>query len=134
MAQIDGKQFSTTGGDTAEALTKVMVLHPIACSLAFIAFVLAVSYSFCGSLVVSLMSAFTWLITLIAMACDFAAFRIIKNNVNSDGTGNHAYYSVGMWTIVTAMVCLFIATFLVEYADGGVASLARRRSWERSAY
>jgi uncharacterized membrane protein len=149
MAQID-TQFSTAGGDTANALTKVMILHPIACGLAFIAFLLAVGSGFCGSLLASLVSAVTWLITIIAMACDFVAFGIIKNNVNSDGTGRQAYFSVGMWTILVAMVCLFFATFLVlftcvsnrrrdrvskgEYADGGVASVARRRRfWRGSA-
>lgn len=152
MAEIDGTTFSTAGGDTANALTRVMILHPIACGLAFIAFLLALGSGFCGSLLASILSAFTWVITLIVMACDFAAFGIIKNNVNSDGTGSHAYYSIGMWTILAAMVCLFLATILVffsccsnrrrprtskvdpAYVDGGVATTSRRRRfWQRSA-
>lgn len=150
MAQIDGTEFSTAGGDTVKSLTKVMILHPIACGLAFIAFLLALGAGCCGSILASVISFFAWLITLIVMACDFASFGIIKNNVNSDGTGSNAYYSIGMWTILVAMICLFFATFLVlftcvsnrrldrvgkpEYADGGVATtFRRRRFWERSS-
>ena len=151
MSQVDGTTFSLAGGDTANALTRVMILHPIACGLAFIAFLLAFGAGFCGSLFASLVSAVTWVITVVVMATDFAGFGIIKNNVNNDGTGSHAYYSVGMWTVLAAMVCLFFATFLVlfsccsarrhrtskldpAYSNGGVATTARRRRfWQRSS-
>lgn len=151
MAQIDGTSFSTASGDTANALTRVMVLHPVACGLSFIAFLLAVGSGFCGSLLGSLVAAFAWLVTVIVMATDFVAFGIIKNNVNSDGTGSVASYSTGMWTILAAMVALFFATIIIflsccstrrrergavhskaagaGYATGPVTT--RRRFWQR---
>jgi hypothetical protein len=157
MSQIDGPKYSTSGGDTADALTRVMILHPIACGLAFIAFLLALGSGFCGALLASIVAAVAWLITLIVMACDFALFGIIKNNVNNDGSGSNAYYSTGMWTVLAAMVALFIAMFLVlfsccnsrrtrraggvtktneaGYAPGTTTTTAtgRRRFWQRRA-
>jgi len=41
MSQIDGTTFSTAATDSSKALTRVMILHPIACGVAFIAFLLA---------------------------------------------------------------------------------------------
>jgi Na+/serine symporter len=147
MAQIDGTGFSTASGDTANALTKVMILHPIACGLAFIAFLLAIGSGFCGSLLASMVSAVTFIITLVVMATDFVAFGIIKNAVNNDGTGSHAYYSVGMWTILAAMIVLFFATIIIFFScftsrraprtskiDGAYANgipTTRRRFWQR---
>lgn len=41
--------------------------------------------------------------------------QIIKNHVNKDGTGSHAYYSTGMWTILAAMILLFLGTLIVLF-------------------
>jgi hypothetical protein len=147
MAQIDGTGFSTASGDTANALTRVMILHPIACALAFIAFLLAIGSGCVGALLASLVSAVTFIITLVVMATDFAAFGIIKNAVNNDGTGSHASYGLGMWTLLAAMIILFFATFIVLFScftarrsnrvskvDGGYANGAtttQRRFWPR---
>jgi hypothetical protein len=150
MAQIDGTGFSTASGNTADALTKVMVLHPIACGLAFIAFILAIGSGCFGTFLASLVSAVTFIITVIVMATDFVAFGIIKNAVNNDGKGSRAYYSVGMWTLLAAMIILFFATFIVffscftarrsnrvskvdgEYGNGTATTL--RRFWRRTRY
>lgn len=35
--------------------------------------------------------------------------------MNSDGSGSHAYYSVGMWTCLAAMVLLFLGMILVFF-------------------
>lgn len=150
MAQIDGTQFSVASEDTTKALTRVMVLHPVACGMAFIAFLLALGSGVCGALLASIVSALTFIVTLVVMVCDFVLFGIIKNHVNQDGTGSHAYYSVGMWTILAAMILLFFATFIVfftcfssrmhrrrdttskeaGYANG--TTTTRRHFWQRS--
>src|SRR6187402_1155146 len=115
MSQIDGSSFSTAGEDTSKALTRVMVLHPVACGLAFIAFLLALGAGVCGAIFAAMVSAIAWVVTVVVMACDFTLFGIIKNHVNKDGSGSHAYYSVGMWTVLAAMICLFFATFIVLF-------------------
>jgi uncharacterized membrane protein len=115
MTTIDHTTFSTAAEDSSKALTRVMILHPIACALAFIAFLFALGAGFCGAIFASMIAAVAWLVTLVVMVTDFVLFGIIKRHVNSDGSGSHAYYSVGMWTILAAMILLFIATFIVLF-------------------
>jgi len=115
MSEIDGTGFSTAKSDTADGLTNAMVLHPVACGLAFIAFLLALGAGVVGAIFASMVAAVAWIVTLVVMAIDFALFGIIKNAVNKDGTGSHAYYSIGMWTCLAAMICLFIGTFWVLF-------------------
>jgi len=112
MAEIDGTSFSRIGTNTADDLTKAFVLHPVACGLAFIAAFCAIG-GVIGSLVGTTIAVVAWIITLVVMVIDFVAFGIIKNHVNSDGSGSHAYYSVGMWTCLTAMILLFFGAIIV---------------------
>jgi hypothetical protein len=115
MATIDGSSFNTADNDTSNNLTRVMVLHPIACALAFIAFLLAFGSGVCGSFLGALVAGIAWVVSVIALAADLVSFGLIRNNVNSDASGSVAFYSVGMWTTVAAMVCLFFATFIVLF-------------------
>lgn len=115
MADIDGTSFNKASAESTKGLTRVMILHPVACALAFIAFLFALGAGVCGGLLAAFVAAIAWIVTLVVMAVDFALFGIIKNKVNSDGTGSHAVYSTGMWTILAAMVCLFFATFIVLF-------------------
>jgi len=114
MAEIDHTTFNRAGTDSADALTNAFILHPIACGLAFIAALCALG-GVIGGLIGAMVAAAAWLITLVVMAIDFAAFGIIKNHVNSDGSGSHAYYSVGMWTTLAAMVLLFFGMVIVFF-------------------
>jgi uncharacterized membrane protein len=41
--------------------------------------------------------------------------QIIKDHVNSDGSGSHAFFSYGMWTCLAAMVLLFLGTIIVFF-------------------
>jgi len=151
MEQIDGGDFNYASAESTKGLTRVMVLHPVACALAFIAFLCALGSGICGALLAALVAALAWIVTLVVMAVDFALFGIIKNHVNKDGSGSHAYYSVGMWTILAAMVCLFFGMFVVlftcfsarrhrndarvsKHADAGYANgttVHKRRFWQR---
>ncbi|MCJ1360484.1 MAG: hypothetical protein MMC33_010489 [Icmadophila ericetorum] len=115
MAQIDGNGFNRVSADTADGLTRVMILHPIACGVAFIAFLLSCGAGVVGSLLGFCVAALAWILTLVAMVVDFILFGIIKDHVNSDGSGSHAFYSVGMWTILAAMILLFFGMFIVLF-------------------
>jgi len=115
MSEIDGTQFTTAATDSSKALTRVMILHPIACGVAFIAFLLALGSGFCGAILAAMVAAVAWLITLVVMVTDFVLFGIIKRHVNNDGSGSHATFSVGMWTLLAAMILLFFATFIVLF-------------------
>jgi glucan phosphoethanolaminetransferase (alkaline phosphatase superfamily) len=153
MAQIDGPAYtqSTSSRDTSNALTRVMILHPILCFLAFLSFLLALGSGFLGSLLASLLAAFTFIVSVVVMALDFVWAGMIKNAVNGDGTGTTASYGVAMWTLLAAVVCLFLASLLVFFSccsarrrernvvkndygvnNGGVATTSRqRRFWNR---
>jgi hypothetical protein len=130
MASIDGGSFSVVGTHVADDLTNAFILHPIACGLAFIAALFALGGAI-GSLVGTLVAVVAWIITLVVMVFDFVAFgvrwlmpklsnaevklQIIKNHVNSDGSGSHAFYSVGMWTCLAAFILLFFGTIIVFF-------------------
>jgi len=114
MSQIDQTHFNLVGTDSADALTRAFILHPVACALAFIAAIVALG-GVIGGLLGSMIAVVAWLITLVVMAIDFAAFGIIKNHVNSDGSGSHAFYSVGMWTTLAAMILLFFGMIIVFF-------------------
>jgi len=150
MSTIDHTTFSTAANDSTKALTRVMILHPIACGVAFIAFLLALGSGFCGAILAAIVAAVAWLITLVVMVTDFVLFGIIKRHVNSDGSGSHAFYTVGMWTLLAAMILLFFATFIVlftccssrmhrqdrsskeaGYNGNGTTTTRRRHFWQR---
>jgi uncharacterized membrane protein len=150
MAVIEGDSFSTASGDTASRLTKVMVLHPIVCGIAFLAFLTSLGAGVRGSLLASLISALAWLLSVVVLAMDFVLFGIVRYNVNTDFTDSVANYSAGMWTMVVAMICLFFATFIVFFsccsthmhrrsdrnskADSTYApDASQRRFWQRGA-
>lgn len=76
MSQIDGTGFSRAAAASADGLTRVMILHPIACVVAFIAFLLALGAGIVGSVLGAVVAAIAWLITLVAMAVDFTLFGV----------------------------------------------------------
>jgi len=115
MEGIDGTSYGSAATDTADGLTRVMILHPIACALAFIAFLFALGAGVCGAVLASLLAAIAWIITLVVMVTDFVAWGIVKDKVNGDGSGSSAAFSTGMWTILVAMILLFLATFIVLF-------------------
>ncbi|KFY71842.1 hypothetical protein V499_07988 [Pseudogymnoascus sp. VKM F-103] len=104
--------YGSASKNTADALTRVMVLHPVACGLAFLAFLASLGASIFGSLCAALISSVAWLITLVVLITDFVAWGIVKKKVNDDGN-SHASFEVGIWTLLAAFVVLFLGTVLV---------------------
>lgn len=155
LAAIDHTTFNSAKENTTKALTRVMILHPIVCGMAFIAFLLSLGSGICGALLAALVAGLTWVLTLVVMATDFVLFGILKNHINDkdhDRSGSHAKYYVGMWTILAAMILLFFSTFIVlftclsarkhkndvrttKHADAGYAhgttTTTKRRFWQR---
>ncbi|KAI0836737.1 pali-domain-containing protein [Hypoxylon sp. FL0890] len=123
---VQNVDFSDASTDTTKALTRVMILHPIATGLAFIAFLLALGAGVVGSLLASLVSLLTFIVTLIALICDFVAFGIIKHEVNNANNGSRAEWGAASWTILVSAICSFLATFIVFFTCCS-ARLHRRR-------
>jgi len=76
MSQIDGPGFNTAGTGSTGGLTNALILHPIACGLAFIAFLLALIPGVFGALFATSVTALAWILALVVMAIDFALFGV----------------------------------------------------------
>lgn len=149
MSSIEDTSFSEAYSESAKGLTRVMILHPIACGISFIAFLLGAGAGVFGSLFAALMSLLAFIITVVALICDFVLFAIIRNHVNdsdNDTSGSHAEYSVAIWTILVAAICSLIGAVILFFTccsarlhkrrndpvaknDYGTATTTRRRRW-----
>jgi type IV secretory pathway VirB3-like protein len=129
MARLDGAAFSEYAEDTTRALTKAMVLHPIACGLNFIAFLLALGAGMIGSFLASVVALLAFLTTAVACVIDFVLFSIVKNAVNDRGevTGSGGYYGAAAWTILVSAVCSLVGAVVVFFTCCS-ARLKKRRS------
>lgn len=109
MYRLDGTQFGGASADTAKGLTRVMVLHPVATGLCFIAFLLCVFTGIVGAFLASIVSLLAFIVTVVAMICDFVTFSIIKHDVNDHGFST-ARWGPGIWLmLVSAIFTLFAA-------------------------
>lgn len=127
MKQVDNTHFSSDAADSARALTKVMILHPIACGLNFIAFLLAIGAGVVGSLLASLVAALAFIVTAVILIIDFILFGIVKHDVDNDGTGASAHYAAAAWTILVAGICSLLGAIVVFFTCCS-ARLHRRRN------
>ncbi|KAI1442644.1 pali-domain-containing protein [Annulohypoxylon stygium] len=124
---LNGLSFSDATEDSSKALTRVMILHPIATGLAFIAFLLALGAGVVGSFLASLVSLLTFVVTLIALVCDFVAFAIIKNRINDNAdVSATASWGAASWTILVSAICSFLATFVVFFTCCSARMHSRR--------
>ncbi|KXL45238.1 hypothetical protein M433DRAFT_154594 [Acidomyces richmondensis BFW] len=134
MARIDyslhpsSTSFSEIAAGTSDSLTRVMILHPIACGLAFIAFLLSLGAGVVGSLAGFFVGFIAWILTVIVLATDFTVFGIVRHHVNNDGSGSHAYFGIAIWLLVAAFVVLFFGMFIVLFT-----CCSARRERKRSA-
>ena len=71
-----GTVFSRAAADSVDGLTRVMILHPIACAIAFLAFALSMGAGVIGSVLGALVALVAWVLTVVVMAIDFALFGV----------------------------------------------------------
>jgi len=133
MARTEGTQFSQYAADTTRALTKVMVLHPIACAMCFIAFLLSLGAGVVGSFLASVVALLAFLVTVVVLITDFVLFSIIKSNVNDDNSASNAQYSTGMWTLLAAAVCTLLATVVIFFSCCSARLHSRRNRTSKEA-
>ena len=111
---IDNTSFSTAAYDTSKALTNVMVLHAVATGLTFISFLICLGHSCVGSFIASIISAIAFIVTAVALICDFVGWSIIHHDVNNDSNGSStADYGPAIWCVLAAGILTLIATLLV---------------------
>ncbi|ORY60125.1 SUR7/PalI family-domain-containing protein [Pseudomassariella vexata] len=100
---------SDFAGDTANALTRVMVLHPVAAGLSFLSFLLALGTGVVGSFLAALVSLLTFIVTLVVLITDFVGFAILKNAVNRSDTGASSEFVLAVY-----FFCPFLLIYLEE--------------------
>jgi len=115
MSETQGTAFSDYARDTTRVLTKVMILHPIATGVTFIAFVLSLGAGVVGSFLAALVALLAFLVTVVVLITDFVLFSIIRSNVNDANTGAEAFYSTALWTLLAAAVCTLLGTVVVFF-------------------
>jgi len=116
MAQAESTDFSDASSNTADGLTRAMILHPVACVIAFIAFLLAILPGVVGSLAGSITAFIAFVLSLVAMAVDFTWCGIIRNHVNDQKNGDEeAHFDAAIWCILAATILLFFGMFIVLF-------------------
>ncbi|KAJ6443187.1 pali-domain-containing protein [Purpureocillium lavendulum] len=147
MSNIAGTDYSSAAENTSKGLTRVMVLHPVATGLCFIAFLLCLGTGICGALTATFFSLLSFVVTVVAMICDFVAFSIIKHEINDDDRAR-AYWGPGIWLMLVAAILTLAAAVIVfitccagrskkrrqtTHAKEGFTEPAagRRRFWQR---
>ncbi|KAI1344915.1 pali-domain-containing protein [Xylariaceae sp. FL0016] len=101
--------------DTSKGLTNVMVLHPVATGLAFISFAMALGAGLVGSFLASLGALITFIVTLVALVCDFVSFSIVMHEVNSANSGSRASWGTASWTTLVSAICSLLATIILFF-------------------
>ncbi len=127
MRNVDNTPFSEYAEDTTRSLTKAMILHPIACGLNFIAFMLALGAGTVGSLLASMVALVAFLTTAVAMIIDFVNFSIVRSNVRDNNPDARVEYGSAAWTILVSAICSLIGTVIV-FLTCCSARLHRRRN------
>lgn len=133
--------FENTDGGTANSLARVMILHPIACGLAFIAFLTTLGgRTIMSSVSGSLVAGLTWILELVSLVVDFTAFGIIRHEVNDQTSGPlpKAQFGNAMWCLVASFIFLnggmfiigmsFLGAFKEKRADSKRATEAQAAS------
>lgn len=109
-----GANFGSGSRGTIRVLTRAMILHPLACVLAFFAFAASAASSVCGAIVAMMLAMSTFLLTIIAMACDFAWARLIRSRVNDNNfQGSTAEYRECIWFVLVSALFTLIASMLL---------------------
>lgn len=97
--------------NTYTALTKANVLVPVACVLAFIAFLIALCSRKIGYLLASVMSVLAFVVSLVIMVVNFSTYGAAKNDVNGNNNNVSASYGAAMWILLAATILLLLASF-----------------------
>lgn len=130
---LDNEDISMVKGGTADSLIYVEVVHPIACGIAFISFLTSIGAGVIGSLGAAAAALVAWILTIIALACDFTAFGIVRHHINDDKTQAVAHFGSAIWMLCAAFVLLTIGQFVVLFTCFSARREGRRGGTGASA-
>jgi hypothetical protein len=115
MERVDHSNFNSISGGTSDAFTRIMVLHPIACGVTFIAFLVSIAGGLVGSLAGALTAFVAWILTIVVLATDFTLFGVVRNHINHDKTDTKAYFGSAMWMLVASFMMLGLGMAIVFF-------------------
>jgi len=114
QSQLDNTHFASSTLHTLNGLTNVMVLHPIACALCFIAFAFTAGAGILGSLLGTITALLAWLVVFVVMIIDFIVMGAVKDHVNGkNGTGSKARFGAAMWLVLATFILLIPASVII---------------------
>lgn len=98
--------LSNTAENAIEATTKALVLHPIACGVSFLAFLIAALSDRLGFICAALIAFVAMLCAAVAMILDIVLFYVLKAYLRKNNIGQlvSVSYSVGTWTCVPSLI------------------------------
>ncbi|KAL1404820.1 hypothetical protein Q8F55_008430 [Vanrija albida] len=112
--------------------TRAFVLHPVACGVSFIGFLIAFFSDRFGLIFSSLITFVAFVLSLICMAVDFAVFAYVRRHINNNVQGGSANWAASIWLVLAATILLFLAQFIVlfECCCGGGKKKKQARTKE----
>ncbi|KAI1199469.1 pali-domain-containing protein [Nemania serpens] len=130
---VNDVSFSDYAHDTARALTKVMVLHPIATGLAFISFALSLGAGLVGSFLAALGAFVSFVVVLVVVVTDFVSFAIVRSAVNDSSSAVVASWGPAAWTTLVAAILCLLATVILLFTCCSARIHRRRESHFRDS-
>ncbi|KAL0242363.1 hypothetical protein I308_105992 [Cryptococcus tetragattii IND107] len=101
--------------NSLENVTKAFILHPIACGIAFLSFLIALCSDHLGFLFAAFVALLAFLVSLVVMIIDFVVFGLVKHEVSKHTTAS-ADFSAAIWLVLAATIILFFSTFVVCFS------------------
>ncbi|GAA6034976.1 hypothetical protein JCM8097_002122 [Rhodosporidiobolus ruineniae] len=108
--------LSTSAEKAINATTSALVLHPVACGVSFLAFLVAACSDRLGYLFAALIAVLAAVIALISMVLDLVLFYVVKKWIKDHDVPVTVEYSYGTWLTVAAFACLFVGVFATACA------------------
>jgi len=114
LERVDSTDFGHAARSTAKALTNVMVLHAVAAGFTFVAFLLSIFSGIVGGFLSSIVAVAAFIITAVALVCDFVSWSIVRHDINKDhSSGSKGTYGPAIWCVLAAGVLSLIGAIIV---------------------
>lgn len=135
IEDISTVDFSNARSDTVEALTRVLVLHPVGAAVLFIAFLLSLA---AGSTIISilamLVAAAAFIINAVALIIDFVAFTLLGNEINDHSSGDASYGPAAWLALVVAILALISTIVMLVTCCAGRRQKKRESRHVKNSY
>ncbi|GAA5885118.1 hypothetical protein JCM6882_007236 [Rhodosporidiobolus microsporus] len=108
--------LSDSAEDAINAVTKALVLHPVAAGVSFFAAIVAGCSDRLGFLCAALIAVLAAVLALICMVLDLVFFYVVRKWLRDNDLDVDVSYSYGTWLTVAAFAALFVGVFATACA------------------